>query len=235
MDEKTKEKSLELLKFIEYHCSHLADDYLKKVKKDGFLEITFGDIKNLDHSVFGDIKNLYIISEVLQREGLNLSVRFDLVNDIPEAFIDKHHPPVGDVVLVLIKGDNVKKIISKIHKIKNKLSETENTIKSFKIIVYTKNAVLSVNSIDLPFLEGSLEWSLIMTLVKEDRPICFDEIIEYHYRGDENLYSEKQNKKSVYDSHKKINKKIIKNTDLKTDLIKNKKNQYQFLKKVTKK
>jgi len=134
------------------------------------------------------------------------------------------------------KLDLLKKLMD--HVFENKILLKD---KEIKIIFYKKNAILSINSTDLSFLEGSLEWSLLTVLVDNQRPISFDEVFDYHNRDHNNSdsnsekFNYKKQKKALYDSHRKINAKVQKKTELKTNLIKSKKNQYTFMKKVTEK
>jgi len=229
MDEKTKEKSLELLKFIEYHYSHLTNDYLSKVKKDGFLEITFGDIKNLDFSVFGDIKNLYIISEVLCKEGLNISIEFDLVNYIPEAFIDKNHPSVDDVVLMSIQGNSIDEILLNVGSILNKIKNQKPRLN----ISYNINiGQFMFNNEETVELEGKQKdaFDCIFDKGLYDK-VSWDEINEKW--ADTAVGSEEYNnleidvsKRSVRGAIKEINKKVEKYILPEKELIGSKDNEY---------
>lgn len=230
-----EEQSLQILKQIEYYFDTKISKTIKNnSKKNKCYELTFGD---LDLKVLKEPTDLYLVANFLQERDLNFEVAFDLVNDNPAQQVSDKYPSEDLIVAGIIKDKNYKIIKKKIFDIKNEIIGAEKDFKNpnFRIILDTKNNNIVIGSDEVPFGVETLEWTILTHLVrKQPSEVSYDEIIENHEQ-DSNYDFQKRDIKRVGDSRARINSKVQKNTVFKRELIKRRKNNYRFSKKVTKK
>lgn len=111
-----EKESLEILRQLERCCQVSNPEYVKKEK---CVYVMYTDLK------LEGLENPQRTQEVvsyLQQNGVDFVITFDLINDIPEMYIDNEHPSYEYIVLGRINGENIEKIKLSVQSLIQKLS-----------------------------------------------------------------------------------------------------------------
>lgn len=230
-----EQEALEILKQLEYRCESIELHNPEYVKEKKFLEITFGD---LNFSVLKKGENIYDVEKYLQKNGLDFSITFDLINEFPDMYIDDKHP-IGDFIqLGIIKGENIQSIKTKIKELINKLNNKK-PAQSYITILYNKNiGQFLFNEKDTLIITGKQKDVVdCLTEADENIKVSWDEIHDKMIgRNDEQLNDHEMVlvKKSINGAVSEINKKTEKYLEPEKLLIGYKESEYWFQYKVNK-
>lgn len=139
--------------------------------------------------------------------------------------------------------DDLRKIDEQIKEIEKKIGPQsgfqhtvgEKSDLEIEIIINVNGHQLIIGENKISWDSSSIEWSLLHTLLEKAREVSWDEIIE-HYEPYLEKKSEDKNeqKKQIGDARNRINKKVIKESNFKNQLVERKNNQYKFSRKVIK-
>lgn len=219
-----EEEILEMLKKIEYCCesAELRDSNTFKNRKS--IEIFYTDKGR--PPLERELLQMNNIEKYLQKNDIDFHVTHN--------FIDEPDRDDGFIMLGIINTKDVRKTKAKIANLKNKILKLDNNkTKPFKIILNTNENCLMINSVSVPIPKESIERSMIEILVDSGEEVSWDEI--YEKNEPESNTGDNEKKKVVSDTKRRLNKKIIKESDLKEELIKQRRNTYSLTKKVIKK
>lgn len=103
---------LDVLEQLERCCDRYALYKQDVLNTETVVDIMITDIKT--NSDFSDITKIYDVAKFLQEKGLDFTITFDFINDIPIAYIDEDHPMLDYVQLGVIKGKSIEEIKGKI-------------------------------------------------------------------------------------------------------------------------
>lgn len=121
-----EQEALGILKQLERCCEVIELHNPEYVSEKKFLEVNFGD---LDFSVLKKGENIHDIEKYLQKNGVNFSITFDLINEFPDMYIDREHPDESFIELGVIRGENIQDIKEKIKGLIYKINYTTRNAK----------------------------------------------------------------------------------------------------------
>ena len=229
-------EALEALKQLERCCDSADLHFPKEVKKNKFLEVTFGD---MDFSFIKKPENLFDVEKFLQKNGLDFHITFDITNDAPETYTDDNHPSVDSVTFGKINGKDTKTIKKTIRRIISKLSykKSKSIEKEITISYNIKIGRFIFNSKDTVEVAGKQkDVSDYLFEAGKDKKVSWDEINEkINDISNENPQDQKAItliKKSINGAVTEINKKTEKYLEPQKQLIDFKDNEYWFQYKI---
>lgn len=223
-----EQEALEILKQLEYRCESIELHNPEYVKEKKILEITFGD---LNLSVLKKGENIYDIAKYLQKNGLDFSITFDLINKFPDMYIDDKHPTDDFIQLGIIKGENIQVIKTRIRGLIDNLSHKKPIKPELKIKHNINLGQLIFNDDVVPF-EGKQKDTLSCLVSKgKDVLVSWDEIYELFNdlvtdRDIPNSVEIDSHKRSVRTAITEINSKTNKYFQPNNELIGAKNNEY---------
>ena len=160
-----EQEALGILKQLEYRCDEFE---LHGDGKSKILEIMISDV---DPRKLKRTENLYNIAKYLQKNGIDFSITFDLVNDFPAMYIDHEHPTEDFIQLGVIKGGNIQDIKTRIKELIHKLSSRKPTLEDENISIKRKRIT------HLPKFPRT-DWARVSVRFIDDRSLLLSDSIE---------------------------------------------------------
>jgi len=120
-----EKESLAILEQIEY-CfdTRIPTFYTDDKDSVKHYEITLGD---LDLRVLAETENLYNVAKYFTQNGLPFEITFDLVNNLPQEYLDDQTLTIEMVQIGFIDGEDEETIKDQIRVLKNKILNKKDT------------------------------------------------------------------------------------------------------------